>query len=460
MILQNSFHLISKAILACVLLLLTACGYYPGYNGTGADREYEPADLDEITDYKSNDFISSFFSSPFILSNMDAEAQLGLTLASVMSSDNKGLHQLFKFKTKTVTGYNVEYYTLHPYKERAITASGLLLIPSLSKPLPLLIYHRASLLTKSAAPSLIPGSMVVMDPVTDERAMMVMLALQGYIVLAPDYTGYGSSNDIRHPYLYKQSVTQTSLDMFFSVTEALKEMDIPFKEDVFVMGYSQGAHGAMAFAEGFQDSSGSDFSLKALTAGGGPYDVLETIKELLDQDTINQIITLLFMQSYSYIYNWDLSTILRKDSYEEVIESASDYEDITEPADQIPNQTTDLFQSQFIKDIQRGNNPSIQKNLEENNVYQWSPSAPVFLFHVRDDRIVPYRNMQTAASHFSKNGSSSVTTKDCNFNRFNSLLRTAKMLSKEGDIDMPEPDHINCSFIFVLEASDYLDTLH
>jgi hypothetical protein len=166
------------------------------------------------------------------------------------------------------------------------------------------------------------------------------------------------------------------------------------------------------------------------------------------------------MQSYSYIYNWDLNTILRRDLYEEIIESASDYEDIKEPAEQIPNQASALFQSQFIEDIQRGNNPSIQNNLEENNVYQWSPSVPVFLFHARNDTIVPYRNMQTAASYFSKKGSSSITTEDCNFNRFNSLLRTAKMLNKSGEINMPDPGHINCSFIFVLEASDYIDTLH
>ena len=456
-ILQNNMCQINRFTLICMFLV--GCSYYPNYEGTNINRDHEPADLDQIASYKTDDFISSFFNSPFLLSNMDEEAQTGLTLASVMISDNTGLNRLFKFKTKTVTGYNVEYNTAHPYDGGNITASGLLLVPPSSQPLPLLIYHRASLLTKESAPSLIPGNMLVMDPITDERATMIMLALQGYIVLAPDYTGYGSSDDIRHPYLYKKSVTQTSLDMFFSVTEALKDIGISFKKDVFVMGYSQGAHGAMAFAQGFQNSNRNDFSLKALAAGGGPYDVLETIKELLGQDSINQITTLLFTQSYSYIYNWDLSTILKRDSYEEVIESAFDYEDIAEPADKLPNKASLLFQSQFIEDIQRGNNSSIQKNLEENSVYKWSPSAPVFLFHARNDTIVPYRNMQIASSYFSRNGSSSVTTKDCNFKRFNSFLRTTRLLDRNADINMPEPDHINCIFIFALEASDYLDTL-
>ena len=455
-VIQSNIYQITKFVFVCVFLF--GCGY-SGDVRTGVNRSYEPANLDEIVNYQTDDFISSFFNSPFLLSNMDKEAQTGFTLASVMMSDNKGLNRLFKFKTKKVTGYNVEYSTHHPHKTGNITASGLLLVPSLSQPLPLLIYHRASLLTKESAPSLIPGSMIVVDPITDERAIMVMLALQGYIVLAPDYTGYGSSDDIRHPYLHKKSVTQTSLDMFFSVTEALKDIDVPFQSSVYVMGYSQGAHGAMAFAQEFQDSNRSDFSIKAVATGGGPYDVLETIRELLDQDNINRITTLLFMQSYSYIYNWDLDTILKNNSYEEIIESAFDYEDIAEPAEKIPNKASALFQSRFIRDIQEGKASSILKDLEENSVYKWSPSAPVFLFHAKNDTIVPYRNMQIADSYFSKNGSSSVRTQDCSFKRFDGLLKAARMLDRDANIDMPEPDHINCIFIFALEASDYMDTL-
>ena len=445
---NNTFQL---TILICTFLF--GCGGY--LNNVSIDQ---PADLSKIANYQTNDFISSFLNSSFLLSNMDEDAQTGLMLGSVMLSNNKGLSRFFKFKAKTVTSYSVKYTTSHPHEEGEITASGLLLVPSLSQPLPLLVYHRASLLTKQSAPSFIPSNMIVIDPIVDERALMVMLALQGYIVLAPDYTGYGESSNIRHPYLHKKSVTQTSLDMFFSVTKALKNIDVSLKKDVFVMGYSQGAHGAMAFAQGLQDSPTNDFSLKAIATGGGPYDVLETIRELLYQDEINQIVTLLFTQSYSYIYNWDLDTILKKDSYEEIINSAFDYEDITEPAKKIPDRASVLFQSRFIKDIQTGNQNPIIKDLEENSVYKWSPSAPVFLFHARNDTIVPYRNMQIASSFFKKNGSTSVTKKDCSFKRFNSFFRAFEMADTNIEENMQKPDHINCSFIFALEASDYIET--
>lgn len=455
-IFQNNMYQINRFLLIC--LFLTGCNYT--YNKrTGIDRDYEPADLNEVANYQADDFISAFFNSPSILSNIDEEAQLGATLGSIMASDNKNLHQLFKFKTKSVTGYNVEYSTFHPYNNREITASGLLLIPSLSKPLPLLVYHRATLLRKESAPSRIPRTMIIMDPITDERAVMVMLAMQGYIVLAPDYTGYGASDDIRHPYLHKQSVTQTSLDMFFSVTEALKETDVSLNKDVHVMGYSQGAHGTMAFAQGFQENNQSDFIMRSISAGGGPYDISETARELLSQDSINRITILLFIQAYSYIYNWDLDTIVREDSYKEVIESAFEYEAIREPAEQIPNKVNELFKSQFIEDIQRERNPSMRKAFEENSVYRWAPDASVFLFHARNDTIVPYSNMEIAYNFFRRNGSASVIKEDCSFKRFDSLLRAARMLNRNENIEKPTPDHINCSFIFALEASDYIDTL-
>ncbi|MYE07624.1 MAG: hypothetical protein F4X95_02595, partial [Oligoflexia bacterium] len=419
MSLQNKVYLIERLLL--IFLLFSACRYT---NDNGINFSYEPADLSEISNYTAADFIFAFFNSSFLPANEDVK--LGINLASVIGSESKDLRRLLKFKTETVTGYRVEYSTRNPYGEREITASGLLLVPALSRPLPLLIYHRSTLLTKDDAPSLIPETMIIMDPIIDERATMLMLALQGYIVLAPDYTGYGSSDDIRHPYLHRKSVTQTSLDMFFSVTEALKEYDISSTKDVYVMGYSQGGHGAIAFAEGFQGKNTSDFAIRALAAGGGPYNMLETIRELFDKNVITKITTLLFMQAYAHIYNWDLDSIIRKDSYKEVIESAFEYEDTKEPANKIPSKVDDLFQSQFIEDIQKGRNDSIQKALEENSVHNWAPSMPVLLFHARNDTIVPNSNMKMAYNSFNRNGSAAVTKKDCSFKRLDSLLKAAK----------------------------------
>ena len=435
-------------------LFFTGCNYT---NNNGISISHDPADLSEITDYEAEDFIFAFFNSPFLSANINEDAKFGVTLASVIGPESKDLRRLLKFKTEKVTGYRVEYSTRHPHGGGEITASGLLLVPSLSRPSPLLIYHRSTLLTKAAAPSLIPDTMIVMDPITDERATMIMLALQGYIVLAPDYTGYGSSDDIRHPYIHKKSVTQTSLDMFFSVKEALEGHDISATKDVYVMGYSQGGHGAMAFAQGFQENNTSDFTIKAIAAGGGPYDIPETIRELFDQNSITKITVLLFIQAYAHIYDWDLDTIVKKDSYKEVIDSSSEHEDIAEPAKEIPDRVDELFKSAFIEDIQRGRNDSIQRDLEENSVYKWAPSAPVFLFHARNDTIVPYSNMETAYNSFNRKGSASVTRKDCNFNRLDSLLRAAKKLNI--DVKKPTPDHINCIFIFSLEASDYINDL-
>ena len=449
---QSYTYLISLFIL--FFLFFTGCNYT---NNNGISISHEPADLSELTDYDAEDFIFAFFNSPFLSANIDEDAKFGVTLASVIGPESKDLRRLLKFKTEKVTGYSVEYSTRHPYDGGEITASGLLLVPAISRPLPLLIYHRSSLLTKEAAPSLIPRSMIVMDPITDERATMIMLALQGYIVLAPDYTGYGSSDDIRHPYLYKKSVTQTSLDMFFSVTEALKEHDISSTKNVYVMGYSQGGHGAMAFAQGFQSNNTSDFTIKAIAAGGGPYDMPETMRELFNQNSITKITALLFTQAYAHIYNWDLDTIVKKDSYKEVIESSSEYEDITEPAKKIPDRVDELFTSEFIEDIQEGRNDAIQRALEENSVHKWAPSAPVFLFHARNDTIVPYSNTEIAYDSFNRNGSASVTKKDCSFDKLNGLLKAAKKLNI--DIKKPTPDHINCIFVFVLEASDYINNL-
>ena len=441
---QNNLYQISKLTLIC--LFFTACNYTCGrevnINRDNINRDYKPADLNEIASYETEEFISAFFHS------------------SSAAPSNENIHQRLKFRTKTVTGYSVEYSTSHPYNTGNITASGLLLIPSSSKPLPLLVYHRGTLETKEAAPSLIPDTMSAMDPkLHDERITMIMLAMQGYIILAPDYTGYGSSNNIRHPYLHKKSVTQTSLDMFFSVTEAIKERGVLLNRDVHIMGYSQGGHGALAFAQGFQESNQIDFRMRSISAGSGPYDLSETAKQLMSQDYINRINTLLFLQAYSYIYNWDLSTIVREKSHQEAINSAFEYETIIESAEKIPDKVKELFTPRIIEDIKRKRNTSMQKNFEENSVYRWVPDAPVFLFHTKDDIMVPYINMEIAYDFFSKNGSTPVTRRDCSLERFDGFVKTSKMLNHDGDIENIKLNHDNCIFIFVWEASDYIDTL-
>ena len=411
--------------------------------------------MDRTGSYEKNSFVHSFFQSSK-LPKTDKRLLLGAQLLSSALFDTERVNQFFNFKVSRTTGYRVEYTTLNPYnRKETIRASGLLLIPPFfdsSHSLPLLVYHRSTLLKKSEAPGFMPKSLLEMDPLEDGRFMMAFLSMQGFIVLAPDYTGYGSSENIPPPYLHKKSVTRTTEDMLYAVTDMLRKENILFKKEIFIMGYSQGGHGALAFAQNFQNNP-REFNIKAIAAGGGPYDLPETMAELISQKTVVPIPMILFLQSYSYIYGWNLNQIMKRRSYADIISSDFKQEDTGKSAAKLPQKVQSLFQPWFIKSVQNKNNDPVQETLEENSVYLWYPSSPVFLFHGKEDNIVPYKNMNTAYKYF-REGGGAITKKDCDFKKIDSLSRILKLL-RDKFKNLTKPNHINCNFMFFLEAGDY-----
>ena len=402
--------------------------------------------------YSMDSFFLAFSRSSLFTKNLSKERARFFSFSSLVLSDHleNTLSDALNFKYKRVQGFRIEYRTPNPYRQsEQIKASGLVIMPSSDKPLPLLVYLHPTLLHKSEAPSLIPPTLFSIDPLEDQRLMIVSLALQGYIVFAPDYIGYGSSEDRIHPYLYKKSVVQTTGNLLRALEQVLQEDRVPFKREIFIMGYSQGGHGAMAFAEALQNSS-MNFEIRALSAGGGPYDMLYTVREHLDKKSVWKLLLGLLLQSYSYIYNWNLDDILREKDYAGMIHELHKHDNSSRATEGLPNRTSSLFRSDFTQDILERDGMDYHKHLVENSVYDWRPNFPVLLFHAKKDQIVPYRNMEIAYRSL-RRGRSRISKKDCSFKKVGDIVDVIETL----EIRNIEPGHINCNLIFFLEASEY-----
>jgi len=76
--------------------------------------------------------------------------------------------------------------------------------------------------------------------------------------------------------------------------------------------------------------------------------------------------------------------------------------------------------------------------LDQNNVYDWKPQAPVKLFHGQNDSYVRYDNATTALSTMQANGATSVTLTDC---------------------DVQPSTHVKCGAEFATFATQYLFTV-
>ena len=460
------FFLKRLLCLICVKTFIIICVGCVGGSGQQFSldsRVYDSGVLsfDRIGSYSMESFALAFSRSSVFKDTLSERDFKAVFVSSLFLSDyiQDAVTDFLKLKYSKAEGYRIEYMTADPYSDtETMRASGLVLAPSTSRSLPLLVYLHPTLFEKRHAPSLLPSALHSMDPVEDYRLMMIFLALQGYIVFAPDYVGYGASENKPHPYLHKKSVAQTTASLLRSAADALDEKGIPFQRDVFIMGYSQGGHGALAFAEALQNSS-MNFKIQAVAAGGGPYDMLETVREHLDQKTLMRIFITQLLQSYAYIYNWNWDDIVRKTDYADIISSSFRHESLPKSTRGLPDRSDTLFRSQFVREITRRGREEdnlFQTSLKENNVYDWVPGFPVFLFHLKEDKFVPYENMEIAYRSFSSGIGRSVRKQDCSFRKVQDLVNIAKELNRKGGNTVSiRPDHINCSFIFFLEASDY-----
>ncbi len=112
------------------------------------------------------------------------------------------------------------------------------------------------------------------------------------VIIAPDFEGYGATNDVPHPYLAQELTAQQVMDAVeYGLQLYKKHVDdkraLPFKSDwrSFGFGFSQG--GAVALAvQRYMEEQGLDEQLRyrGTLCGDGPYDLIATLRYYVEDD--------------------------------------------------------------------------------------------------------------------------------------------------------------------------------
>jgi pimeloyl-ACP methyl ester carboxylesterase len=112
----------------------------------------------------------------------------------------------------------------------------------------------------------------------------------GFVVVLPDYLGFGSSTEVFHPYLHRESTVTSILDLFRAVKEmgAKSELKMKLSSDLYLMGYSQGGLSTMQLHKAIETSYSSEFNLKAVGAGAGPYNLSLITEQIATTTTYPQ----------------------------------------------------------------------------------------------------------------------------------------------------------------------------
>ena len=173
-----------------------------------------------------------------------------------------------------VTSYRLEYLTTDA-DGKAVRASGLVSVPQKAPGAksPVLSYQHGTLFRDAEAPS--------NNAVASEVA--VVLASLGYIVLAPDYVGFGASKGTPHPYLLAAPSAAATVDFLTAARTWRGQANVADNGQLFLTGYSEGGYVTMAAHRALQTSGSSHLQqLRMVVPGAGPYNVQATMDSLVD----------------------------------------------------------------------------------------------------------------------------------------------------------------------------------
>ena len=267
-----------------------------------------------------------------------------------------------------------------------INASGLVCVPVTKGDYPVLSFQNGTNTINSGAPSV--------SPTTLSYQMIEILASMGYVVVIADYPGFGESEQIPHPYLVKEPMVQSLVDMLY----ALKEMtpsqfpDITLKNEYYLLGYSQGGWATLALHKALELDYSNDFYLKGSACGAGPYDISLLLQNMLSKTTYASPVYIGYiMNAYKY-YNQFTNPIsdIINEPYATRISSL--YTGLL-TADQINSQLTtsiaDLITSDYLGNYSTSAKYSTVRDAFVNNsISAWQSHKPLLLIHGGSDSTV------------------------------------------------------------------------
>jgi pimeloyl-ACP methyl ester carboxylesterase len=280
--------------------------------------------------------------------------------------------------------YKITYKTT--FQGESQLASGLVCVPTGQGSFPVISYQNGTNTLNSNAPSV--------NPNYDFYILLEAIASTGFVISIPDYLGFGSSDNMFHPYLHKESTVQTVLDMLRAVDELAAVREFSLNNELYLTGYSQGGWATMQVQKAIEEDFSSEFNLKASAPGAGPYD-LNFIKEyILSQETYPM------PYYFGYLYNSFLN--IDEEAITPIEEVFSSPYDLLIPTlfdgsmsgeeinAKLTTDVAELFTENFRLNYNTNNLfNSLTEILANNSIEAWNTSTPTKIIHGKADTYVP-----------------------------------------------------------------------
>ncbi|GAB3916564.1 alpha/beta hydrolase family protein [Larkinella terrae] len=284
----------------------------------------------------------------------------------------------------------------------ATKASGAILVPTITTAVPMVSQQHGTILSDTDAPS-------NFGPNSEAAFGGTLFASIGFIMVCPDYIGYGESKAIPHTYEYRESLATASLDMIRAAKEFVKAKSIKWDNRLFLSGYSEGGFATMSLQKKIEEEFPTEFTLAASSMGAGAYHKSAFMNYIINQKTHG-------ISGYNQLYLW---TLITYNNLYKLNKPMSYYlkepyaTQATQNGYNIPINTSisNIFTDSFKKAVNDGTDTGFLNAIKDNDVHDWKPKTPTYLYHGTADNLVFFFNTQDAYDAMRKRGATNVEIK-------------------------------------------------
>ena len=305
--------------------------------------------------------------------------------------------------------YDLDFYVVRyntSYRGLRQRASALVSMPRGAPSAALIGVCHGTIAKDLRAPSVSLSALSSFDPATIssgegglQTVLFAMMASLGYVCVQPDYLGFGASLEVVHPYYHAESLARDVVDALQAAYGLAAEESVSVDGTLYLTGYSQGGHVAMATQRALEASPRQGMHLQMSVVGAGAYDLEGMLSYILSQNTFSNPCYLSYVLHAYRAVEPDFSVsygLVFKEPYAGLIPTLFDKErSYTELNAMLSVDLRELLTDKFrAQGMRAAEYAPLREALVRNSLLSWTPKARLLLCHGREDEVVPYNNTE------------------------------------------------------------------
>lgn len=347
---------------------------------------------------KDNDTPEPKYYQNYLSSELKFEITSQQSIANIIkvSPQAVALSSLLRFDVEV---RKLTYKTI--FRDKNIQASGLICLPKTPGDYPVLSFQHGTIFLHNEAPSVKEND--------DLFVVMESLTAMGFIVVIPDYIGFGESENQTHPYLDAKSSTQSILDMIRATKEYTTDdkVDAKATKDLFIFGYSQGGWATMQAQKSIEKDYSTEFHLIASSCGAGPYSIEYMNKFMVETTEFQPCYLAYLLNSYQSIgsFNNPLSDLFQQPYAGLIPGLFNGKNSVGTINSKLTTKVADLltpeYRAGYATDAKFA---GVRSSFMSNSITAWNISTPTKLYHCRNDEVIPYGMSEKMLADFQTKG--------------------------------------------------------